>query len=84
MQKNKKHFSIQRNASIGTVHGMYDSEPNIRLDLLAQIKEKVDIPLVLHGGSGTPANQVLLAIIKINNIFKTLILVLGELCYFGE
>ncbi|CAG9622726.1 class II fructose-bisphosphate aldolase [Sutcliffiella rhizosphaerae] len=49
-------------ASIGTVHGMYDGEPNIRLDLLAQIKEKVDIPLVLHGGSGTPANQVLAAI----------------------
>lgn len=51
-------------ASIGTVHGMYDGEPNIRLDLLSQIKEEVNIPLVLHGGSGTPADQVLAAINK--------------------
>lgn len=40
--------------SIGTVHGMYKGTPNIRVDILKEIKEKVDIPFVLHGGSGTP------------------------------
>ncbi|MDM5334777.1 class II fructose-bisphosphate aldolase [Ureibacillus composti] len=41
-------------AAIGTVHGMYKGEPNIRLDLLDEIREMVDVPLVLHGASGTP------------------------------
>ncbi|MFP3919535.1 class II fructose-bisphosphate aldolase [Lysinibacillus telephonicus] len=41
-------------AAIGTVHGMYKGEPNIRLDLLDEIRNKVDVPLVLHGASGTP------------------------------
>ncbi|MCR2045352.1 class II fructose-bisphosphate aldolase [Anaerosalibacter massiliensis] len=39
--------------SIGTVHGQYKGKPNIRLDLLSEINESVDIPLVLHGASGT-------------------------------
>lgn len=42
--------------SIGTVHGMYKGVPDIRVDILKKIKEKVHIPLVLHGGSGTPQN----------------------------
>lgn len=41
-------------AAIGTVHGMYQGEPSINLSLLEQIRQAVDIPLVLHGGSGTP------------------------------
>ncbi len=41
-------------AAIGTVHGMYKGEPNIRLDLLDEIRNLVDVPLVLHGASGTP------------------------------
>ncbi|MEI7024831.1 class II fructose-bisphosphate aldolase [Paenibacillus sp. y28] len=41
-------------AAIGTVHGMYSGEPNINLPLLEQIRSAIDIPLVLHGGSGTP------------------------------
>ena len=40
--------------SIGTVHGRYTGEPNIRVDLLRAIRAEVDVPLVLHGGSGTP------------------------------
>jgi len=39
--------------SIGTVHGEYKGKPNIRLDLLSEISAKVDVPLVLHGASGT-------------------------------
>ncbi len=55
---------------IGTVHGFYKSKPNIRLDLLKRIAEKVSIPLVLHGGSGTPdeivREAISLGIAKIN------------------
>lgn len=49
-------------ASIGTVHGMYKGEPNLQLDLLSEISNSIQIPLVLHGGSGTPEDQVLKAI----------------------
>ncbi|ARK29816.1 class II fructose-bisphosphate aldolase [Halalkalibacter krulwichiae] len=45
-------------AAIGTVHGMYQGEPNIQIPLLKEINEKVNIPLVLHGGSGTP-NEII-------------------------
>ena len=41
-------------AAIGTVHGMYKGTPNIDLLLLNKIREAVEVPLVLHGGSGTP------------------------------
>lgn len=46
-------------AAIGTVHGMYTGEPNINIGLLKQIREAVRIPLVLHGGSGTPDNVII-------------------------
>ncbi|MBE7721583.1 class II fructose-bisphosphate aldolase [Lacrimispora indolis] len=38
--------------SIGTAHGVYSGVPNIRVDILKEIKKKVSIPLVLHGTSG--------------------------------
>ncbi len=44
--------------SIGTVHGMYKAEPNIRVDILKEINDRVSIPLVLHGGSGTPEEKI--------------------------
>lgn len=44
--------------SIGTVHGLYRGIPRIRVDILKEIKEKVSIPLVLHGGSGTPEDVI--------------------------
>ena len=40
--------------SIGTVHGMYKGEPKIDVDVLKRIHSLVSVPLVLHGGSGTP------------------------------
>ena len=40
--------------AIGTVHGDYRGQPNIRLERLRDIATRVEIPLVLHGGSGTP------------------------------
>jgi len=44
--------------SIGTVHGIYKGKPNIRVDILKAIHEKVSIPLVLHGGSGIPEETI--------------------------
>ncbi|ALC84484.1 fructose-bisphosphate aldolase [Bacillus sp. FJAT-22090] len=57
-------------AAIGTVHGMYKGEPKIDLPLLERIQQAVEVPLVLHGGSGTP-NEVIkqaiqLGICKVN------------------
>ena len=39
--------------AIGTAHGLYKGVPKLQFDLLEQIVKCVDIPLVLHGGSGT-------------------------------
>lgn len=41
--------------AIGSAHGFYKQEPKLDIELLASIKEKTGIPLVLHGGSGIPA-----------------------------
>ncbi|EQF23202.1 ketose-bisphosphate aldolase family protein [Clostridioides difficile CD160] len=58
--------------AIGTAHGIYPKgfKPKLRLDLLKEIKEVVDIPLVLHGGSSNPdeeiAQAVKLGVCKVN------------------
>ncbi|RJG26938.1 class II fructose-bisphosphate aldolase [Paenibacillus thiaminolyticus] len=44
--------------AIGTAHGIYKGEPKIAFDRLEQIAKLVAVPLVLHGGSGIPENQV--------------------------
>ncbi|QIQ21848.1 tagatose bisphosphate family class II aldolase [Zophobihabitans entericus] len=44
--------------AIGTAHGMYESEPKLDFDRLAEINSRVDIPLVLHGASGIPERDV--------------------------
>ncbi|MCC3867521.1 class II fructose-1,6-bisphosphate aldolase [Terrisporobacter mayombei] len=38
--------------AIGTAHGVYDGIPKLDLDRLSEIRELVDVPLVLHGASG--------------------------------
>ena len=48
--------------SIGTVHGLYKSTPNIRIDILKDINAAVGAPLVLHGGSGTPEDKLIACI----------------------
>lgn len=58
--------------AIGTCHGIYpaDMKPELKLDLLKEIKSAVEIPLVLHGGSNNPdaeiGESVNLGINKIN------------------
>jgi fructose-bisphosphate aldolase class II len=44
--------------SIGTVHGMYKGTPRIDVEVLKKIAARIDIPLVLHGGSGTPEETI--------------------------
>lgn len=45
--------------SIGTVHGYYKSEPKIDAVRCAEISAALpDVPLVLHGGSGTPPEDL--------------------------
>lgn len=43
---------------IGTAHGVYKGKPNLQFDILSQIHDLVDIPLVLHGTSGVPDEDV--------------------------
>ena len=58
--------------AIGTCHGLYPAgmKPELKLDILKEIEAKVDIPLVLHGGSNNPDKEigesVTLGINKIN------------------
>jgi len=44
--------------SIGNAHGYYAEKPELDFELLTDIKENTDIPLVLHGGSGIPDKQL--------------------------
>lgn len=46
--------------AIGTSHGLYpsDKNPELRHDLLEEIKAAVGIPLVLHGGSSNPDSEL--------------------------
>ncbi|HUN10320.1 MAG TPA: ketose-bisphosphate aldolase [Aggregatilineales bacterium] len=57
--------------AVGTAHGLYpkDRKPELRLDLLKEITARVDIPLVLHGGSGNPDDEIARAVkLGINKI----------------
>lgn len=44
--------------AIGTAHGVYQKTPTLRIDRLKEISGACNCPLVLHGGSGTPADQL--------------------------
>jgi fructose-bisphosphate aldolase class II len=45
--------------SIGTAHGYYKAEPKLDIERCRMIADALpDVPLVLHGGSGTPLEQV--------------------------
>ena len=43
---------------IGTAHGFYKGKPNINFERLAEVAKAVQTPLVLHGGTGIPAEDV--------------------------
>lgn len=50
--------------AIGTAHGIYPKnlDPKLRLDILEDIAGRVDIPLVLHGGSSNPDDEIRTAV----------------------
>lgn len=67
--------------AIGTVHGVYKFKPRINIERLKQIADKVELPLVLHGGSGTPVEKVLESIsngIAKVNICTEFLIAIGE------
>ncbi len=56
--------------AIGTAHGVYKGEPKLDFDRLAAIRDRVSVPLVLHGASGIAEEQIkrciALGICKVN------------------
>ena len=48
--------------AFGTVHGIYQKQPKLDLDRIKLIKEKIDIPFVMHGGSGLSKEEFQCAI----------------------
>jgi len=46
--------------AIGTRHGIYPAslKPELKLDLLRELKKELQLPLVLHGGSNNPESEI--------------------------
>lgn len=66
--------------AIGSAHGVYKTKPMLNLERLNEIKNVVDVPLVLHGGSGLSdedfKNTIKGGIAKVN--------IFTDLCLAGE
>lgn len=48
--------------ALGSVHGFYKGEPNLDFETMKTINDNLEIPLVLHGGTGIPAEKIAKAI----------------------
>lgn len=48
--------------ALGSVHGPYKGEPNLNFDRMKEVMELTGVPLVLHGGTGIPSEQIQKAI----------------------
>lgn len=48
--------------AIGSAHGMYVGKPELAFDRLGEIRDATGLPLVLHGGSGIPDEDIRRAI----------------------
>jgi fructose-bisphosphate aldolase, class II len=44
--------------ALGSVHGPYKGEPNLGLKEMEEICKMIGLPLVLHGGTGIPTDQI--------------------------
>ena len=44
--------------AVGTAHGPYKGEPKLDFERIKVIKERLNIPLVLHGSSGVPEESI--------------------------
>ena len=38
--------------AFGTAHGIYKTKPVLNMDIITKVRERTDLPLVMHGGSG--------------------------------
>ncbi|MFW6386335.1 MAG: class II fructose-1,6-bisphosphate aldolase [Bacillota bacterium] len=62
--------------AIGTAHGVYSGEPELDFERLEEINDSVDVPLVLHGASGVPDEDVRKAVslginkVNVNTAFQ--------------
>lgn len=50
--------------ALGSVHGPYHGEPKLGFDEMNEINKLTGVPLVLHGGSGIPDDQIRKAIAR--------------------
>lgn len=50
--------------AVGTAHGWYKWEPKLDHDRLELLRESTGVPLVLHGGSGVPDEEIRKAIAR--------------------
>ena len=49
--------------AMGTAHGVYKGTPHLDFDVLAAVRKAIpNTPLVLHGGSGVPDEQIRMAV----------------------
>lgn len=66
--------------AIGSAHGVYKKKPMLNIERLKQIRASVDVPLVLHGGSGLSdddfRNTIREGIAKVN--------IFTDLCLAGD
>ncbi len=66
--------------AIGSAHGVYKRKPMLNIERLKEIKHAVDVPLVLHGGSGLSdddfKNVIREGIAKVN--------IFTDLCLAGD
>jgi fructose-bisphosphate aldolase class II len=66
--------------AIGTAHGAYKTKPQLDIERLKKIREALDTPLVLHGGSGLSdddfRNTVREGIVKVN--------IFTDMCLAGD
>lgn len=44
--------------ALGSVHGLYKGEPNLDFKTMKEINDNLEVPLVLHGGTGIPDYQI--------------------------
>lgn len=56
--------------AIGSAHGFYKETPKLDIERLKKINAATDVPLVLHGGSGIPNDQLEVAFRKGINKFN--------------
>lgn len=70
--------------AVGTCHGVYPAgvAPKLKLELIQEIHEATTVPLVLHGGSGAPDDEVSQAVTR--GVAKVNISADMKLAYFAR